>query len=134
MIKRGHIFTIPFRIKFIHLYHYQNAKISNFMKIKGVVTAVISEYPFKERCWVPRDFFLFPSLISNQIIPTHSVFTVWIVGDCHVSVTRFWMSRESEMHRSFHRSAVHWRVWGWKVGMFQWQAIIILMVVSSVFK
>ena len=27
-------------------YHYQNAKISDFMKIEGVVTAMIFEYPF----------------------------------------------------------------------------------------
>ena len=32
-------------------YHYQNAQISDFMKIEGVVTAMISEYPFNSLVW-----------------------------------------------------------------------------------
>ena len=43
VIKWGHIFTIPFRVKFIHLYHYQNANMLDFVKVVGVVTAMISD-------------------------------------------------------------------------------------------
>ena len=47
VIKRGHIFTIPFRVKIIHLIPLPKCKHFGFMKIEGVVTAMISEYPFK---------------------------------------------------------------------------------------
>ena len=43
------IFSIPSRVKFIHLYHYQNAKISDFMKIEGACHHVISVCPFIDR-------------------------------------------------------------------------------------
>ena len=35
-------------IKRWNKYHYQNAKISDFMKIEGVGTAMIFEYPFND--------------------------------------------------------------------------------------
>ena len=48
VIKRGHIFPIPFWVNFIHQsQYYKNAKILDFMKIEGAVTAMISESPFK---------------------------------------------------------------------------------------
>ena len=33
-------------------YHYQNAKISDFKKIEGVVMAMISEYPFNQKVFL----------------------------------------------------------------------------------
>ena len=47
VIKRGHIFTIPFRVKFIHLIPLPKCKNLGFIKIEGVITAMNSEYPFK---------------------------------------------------------------------------------------
>ena len=47
MIKRGHIFTIPFKVKFIHLKPLPKCKhLGFYANSKGVVTAMISEYPF----------------------------------------------------------------------------------------
>ena len=42
VIKRGHIFSIPFRVKFVSNTNYQNAKISDLMKIEGACHPVIS--------------------------------------------------------------------------------------------
>ena len=45
VIKRGHIFFNPFRVKFIHLIPLPKCK--NLMKIEGVCHPVISVCPFK---------------------------------------------------------------------------------------
>ena len=46
VIKWEYIFTMPFRVKFIHLIPLPKCKHLDFMKIESVVTAMISEYPF----------------------------------------------------------------------------------------
>ena len=45
VIIRGHIFPIPFRVKFIHLIPLKKCKNMDFITIEGADTA-ISEYPF----------------------------------------------------------------------------------------
>jgi len=62
VIKRGHIFSIPLRVKFIHIISLQKCKNLVFHENWGRCTAMIAECPFKYR--LRNNTCIFPCFIQ----------------------------------------------------------------------